>query len=236
VEASAAGRAQNPARSPNSPRSALHFAVVHPRSTHEYVLRLWLAGAGLEIGRDIALRYVPPHEMVHALREGAIDGFCAGEPWNQRAVSSKLGYIAATSCDVLPPMNEKVLAVRAAWHRDHADDHAALIRAVRDAAAWLADPAHLEETADLVSSKHYVNTARVPVLGALTGHIMAGGGRVLTPPEFLRMSGSDVSRPNPSHLRLYLEQMTRFGHAPADQARELKLEAICLDAIYDGVA
>src|SRR5690606_5712656 len=119
-------RAANPANSaspPERPRRALNFAVVHPRSTHEYVLRLWLAGAGLEIGRDIALRYVPPHEMVHALREGAIDGFCAGEPWNQRAVSSKLGYIAATSCDVLPPMNEKVLAVRAAWHRDHADVH-----------------------------------------------------------------------------------------------------------------
>ncbi len=88
-------------------RRPLQLAVVHPRSTHEYLLRLWLQGGGMEVGGDIALRHVPPPEMVHQLRDNEIDGFCVGEPWNQRAVSSKLGFIAATSCDLLPPMNEK---------------------------------------------------------------------------------------------------------------------------------
>ena len=54
----------------------LQFAVVYPRSTHEYILRLWLQRGGLEVGRDVILRYVPPPEMVHQLREGGIDGFC----------------------------------------------------------------------------------------------------------------------------------------------------------------
>ncbi len=211
------------------------FAVVHPRSTHEYLLRLWLDRAGLEVGRDVALRYVPPHEMVHALREGAIDGFCAGEPWNQRAASSKLAYIAATSCDVLPPMNEKVLAVRAGWHRGQREVHAALVRAVRDAAAWLADPDHLEETADMVAGKRYVNTARAPVLGALSGRIEAGGGRVLRPEGFLRMSGGEVNRPNPSHARFYLDQMVRHGHAQAGKLEAFAVEDICLEGFYEGV-
>lgn len=213
----------------------LQFAVVHPRSTHEYLLRLWLARAGLEIGSAIALRCVAPHEMVHALRAGSIDGFCAGEPWNQRATGSKLGYLVATSCDVLPPLNEKVLAVRAAWHREHADTHAKLLRAVRDAADWLSDPAHVETAADWVAGKRYVNTAREPVLAALSGALQAGGGRVLRPEGFLRMSGAGVNRPDPGHARFYLDQMVRFGHAPADKARALRLEEICLEEFYGGV-
>jgi ABC-type nitrate/sulfonate/bicarbonate transport system substrate-binding protein len=211
------------------------FAVVHPRSTHEYVLRLWLEAAGLEIGRDVALRYVPPHEMVHALREGTIDGFCAGEPWNQRAAHSKLGYIVTTSCDVLPPLNEKVLAVRASWHRENTAAHASLIRAVREAAGWLADPGHLAGAADMVAGKHYVNTPREPVLAALSGKLQAGGGRVLQPEGFLRMSGPDVNRPDPATARFYLEQMVRFGHVSADKAAATKVEEICLEGFYDGV-
>ena len=75
----------------NPQRKPLPLAVVHPRSTHEYTLRLWLRAGGMEVGPDIELRYVPPPQMVHELREGVINGFCVAEPWNQRAASSKLG-------------------------------------------------------------------------------------------------------------------------------------------------
>jgi ABC-type nitrate/sulfonate/bicarbonate transport system substrate-binding protein len=210
----------------------LQFAVVFPRSTHEYTLRLWLARAGLEAGRDVLLRYIPPHEMVHALREGGIDGFCAGEPWNQRAVSSKLGYIAVTSCDVLPPMNEKVLAVRAAWHRENAPVHAALIRAVVDAGDWLGDPQNLDETVDLVSGKRYVNTPPAPVRAALAGVIQAGGHRVLNPVGFLRFSGEGANYPDPNHARFYLECMWRAGHITGLQVQDMDLAAICLEQFY----
>jgi ABC-type nitrate/sulfonate/bicarbonate transport system substrate-binding protein len=217
------------------PGRPLQFAVVYPRSTHEYVLRLWLGRSGLETGRDVILRYIPPHEMVHALRENVIDGFCAGEPWNQRAVSSKLGYIAATSCDVLPPMNEKVLAVRAAWHRENnAMDgtHAALIAAVLEAGDWLSDSANLDKAVELVSGKRYVNTPPEPVRAALSGVIQAGGHRVLTPRDFLRFSGASGNYPDPNHARFYLESMWRAGHVTGEQAQEMDLAAICLDQFY----
>jgi ABC-type nitrate/sulfonate/bicarbonate transport system substrate-binding protein len=208
------------------------FAVVHPRSTHEYLLRLWLARANLEAGRDVVLDYVPPHEMVHALREGRVDGFCAGEPWNQRAASSKLGYIAATSCDVLPPMSEKVLAVRTGWHRENGAIHAALLRAVLEAGDWLAERANLDETVAIVSGKRYVNTALAPVRAALSGSIHAGGGRVLAPPGFLRFSGHGSNYPDPNHARFYLERMWRAGHVSGAQAHDLEVGAICLDGFY----
>ena len=210
----------------------LQFAVVYPRSTHEYVLRLWLQRGGLELGKDVALRYVAPPEMVHQLREGGIDGFCVGEPWNQRAVNSKLGYIVATSCDLLPPMNEKVLAMRAAWHRDHVNVHAALIQSILEAADWLGDPVNRENAVDLVAGKRYVNTSREPIRAALFGEIQAGGKRILKPNGFLRFCGEGANYPDPNHARFYLEQMWRSGHIDPVEAQSVDLESICLDGFY----
>jgi len=213
-------------------RRPLNLAVVHPRSTHEYTLRLWLARGGVEVGSDVTLRYVPPPQMVHELRAGVTDGFCVAEPWNQRAASSKLGYIVATSLDVLPAMNEKVLGVRASWHKRHPEQHAALIRAVQDGADWLADPANLEEATLLVSSKRYVNTPPGAIRSVLKGELHAGGGRVLKPANFLRFSGGGANYPDPNHARYYLEQMWRFGHVSAEDAQSVNLAEICLNDFY----
>lgn len=211
----------------------LNLAVVHPRSTHEYLLRLWLEAADLKVGEDIVIKYVAPPVMVHQLREGGIDGFCVGEPWNQRAVSSKLGYIAATGSDLLPPMNEKVLAVRAEWHRDNAGPHAALVRAVAEAGDWLADPTNLDEAVERVSGKRYVNTPPEPVRAAMSGVLQGGGHRTLTPRGFLRFGGQGANFPDPNHARFYLERMWRAGHVTSEQAEELDLRAICLDRFYE---
>jgi ABC-type nitrate/sulfonate/bicarbonate transport system substrate-binding protein len=210
----------------------LRLAVVHPRSTHEYFLRLWLHHGGMQVGPDIDLRYVPPPQMVHELREGIINGFCVAEPWNQRAASSKLGYIVATSQDVLPPMNEKVLGVRVSWHRKNPGEHAALLRAVQAGADWLADPANVEQAALLISSKRYVNTPAGSIRAVLRGELHAGGGRVLRPENFLRFSGNGANFPDPNHARYYLEQMWRHGHISAEDVQSVNLPDICLQDFY----
>jgi ABC-type nitrate/sulfonate/bicarbonate transport system substrate-binding protein len=210
----------------------LRLAVVHPRSSHEYTLRLWLRMGGLEVGPDVELRYVPPPQMVHELREGTMNGFCVGEPWNQRATTSKLGYIAATSHDILPPMNEKVLGVRLSWHRKNPGEHAALLRALQEGADWLAAPENLEEAAALVSAKRYVNTPAGSIRAVLRGELHAGGGRILKPADFLRFSGNGANYPDPNHARFYLEQMWRFGHIGAEEAQSVNVSEICLSDFY----
>jgi ABC-type nitrate/sulfonate/bicarbonate transport system substrate-binding protein len=211
----------------------LQLAVVHPRSTHEYLLRLWLEAGDLKVGEGIVLRYVAPPVMVSQLREGGIDAFCVGEPWNQRAVSSKLGYIAVTGSDLLPPMNEKVLAVRAAWHREHPEQHAAMVRAVAEASDWLGNPANLDEAVERISGKRYVNTPPDPVRAAMRGVLQGGGHRTLTPRGFLRFAGEGTNFPDPNHARFYLERMWRAGHVSAEQAEEIDLRSICLDRFYE---
>src|SRR5262245_60089909 len=64
----------------------LRLAVVHPHSGHNYELRYWLAGCGIDPDRDIEIVIVPPPLMAEALGTGSINGYCVGEPWNTAAV------------------------------------------------------------------------------------------------------------------------------------------------------
>jgi len=43
---------------------------------------------------------VPPPQMVANMRVGAMDGFCVGEPWNNRAIMDKIGFTANTTQDL----------------------------------------------------------------------------------------------------------------------------------------
>lgn len=219
-------------RHPGEVVAPLRMAVVHPHSTHEYMVRLWLEQAGVNTEREILWRYVPPPQMVHELREGGIDGFAVGEPWGQRAALSKLGYIVASSRDILPAMNEKVLGVRERWHREHPEVHAAVLRALWEAAEWLSQPAHVDEAAVLVAGKRYVNTLPGSVRAALAGELHAGGHRILRPEGFLQFAGRGANYPDPNHARFYLERMWRAGHVSGEQAQALDLRAVCLEGFY----
>jgi ABC-type nitrate/sulfonate/bicarbonate transport system substrate-binding protein len=87
------------------------FGVVFPFSSHNFLLRGWLAGAGISTERDVRIVVVPPAQMVTNLKAGHLDGFCVGEPWNSVAVQSQAGWCIATSAELDPQHPEKVLMV-----------------------------------------------------------------------------------------------------------------------------
>ncbi len=60
-------------------------------SMHNYLLRYYVAEAGLDPDRDIQIRAVPPPEMVANLRADNIDGYLGPDPFNQRAVFDGIG-------------------------------------------------------------------------------------------------------------------------------------------------
>ncbi|WP_431272290.1 ABC transporter substrate-binding protein [Dankookia sp. P2] len=90
------------------------LGVVFAYSSHNYLLRWWLASAGLDPDRDLRLLVVPPALCARRLADGAIDGFCAGEPWGSHAAEQGVGTIALSSGDIWPNHPEKVLAFAAA--------------------------------------------------------------------------------------------------------------------------
>jgi nitrate/nitrite transport system substrate-binding protein len=69
------------------------FCVPFDYSMHNYLLRYYLADAGLHPDKDVQIRVVPPPEMVANLKAGNVDGYLAPDPFNQRAVYENAGFI-----------------------------------------------------------------------------------------------------------------------------------------------
>src|SRR5882757_9535385 len=90
-------------------RPQLVLASVFPYSVQNYMVRLWLSSGGLDPDRDVRLTIVPPPHTVAHLSGGVIDGYCVGEPWNQRAAVLGIGRIALTGPVICKGMPEKVL-------------------------------------------------------------------------------------------------------------------------------
>jgi len=88
------------------------LAVVHTLSTHNLLLRYWLAAGGIDPDREVDFVVVPPAETVTAMREGKIDGFCAGAPWGEVAARLGLGRTVATSHAIWNYCPEKVFTIR----------------------------------------------------------------------------------------------------------------------------
>lgn len=215
-----------------NPDETIRFGIVMERSTQELTLREWLQQGALEVGERISLIVCPPQEMARRLREGVIDGFCSGEPWNQRATSSKLGGIVALGDQVMGDHPEKVLAVRRRWHDEHADEHKALLKAVAAASIWLEDPANLDDATRIVSDKYYVNTQAHLLRSDLERKVQAGWNKTLQSDGFLRFTGVNV--PAPSRFTPLLERLVWWGHLPSS-ALDCDLERICLESYHRAI-
>src|SRR5438105_7861233 len=129
----------------------LTFGMTFPFSTHNYQLRFWMAAGGVDPDEDVRMVVLPPPYMVDSLGSGHVDAFCVGAPWNSVAVDLGIGHILHFSSDILAGAAEKVLAVRRDWGERHAEALAALTRAHYRAAAFIEDPRHQAEVANLLA-------------------------------------------------------------------------------------
>src|SRR4051812_11099896 len=158
----------------------LTFGVVYPFSSHHLLLRNWLRTAELEPDRDVRIVVVPPAQMFRNLAAATIDGFCAGEPWNSLVVREGLGWCPTWSAAQEPGHLEKVLMVTERFASSRAFEHAALIRALHDAAIWCDEPQQREPLADLLADRRYLNLPARVITPALLGRFDCGHGRVET--------------------------------------------------------
>jgi nitrate/nitrite transport system ATP-binding protein len=134
------------------------LGIVHPSSMHNLMLRYWLAAGGIDPDRDVNLTVIPPAQMVSNLKAGNIDGYCAGEPWNSRAVYEGLGFVIATDLEIWQGHFEKVLGVREDWAAQYPQTHLALVKALLEACEYCDDRRHREEILGLICQPHYLGT------------------------------------------------------------------------------
>jgi NitT/TauT family transport system ATP-binding protein/nitrate/nitrite transport system substrate-binding protein len=175
---------------------SLVFAVVFPYSMHNYILRFWLAQAGIDPDRDVRITVTAPPRMAGRLAGGELDGFCSGEPWNAVAVRDGAGEVAVRASQIWRAGPEKVLGVTEAWASRNPEVLQASMRAVLKAAAWVDAPANREELAELLARPDYVGTDAATIAGALEG---------------ITFHRDGANAPLPVQAGWLLSQMMRWG-------------------------
>ena len=151
----------------------LPLGIVHAYSTHNLLLRYWLATAGLEAGRAVKLSVVPPSRAVEALESGQIAGFCAGAPWGEMAARSGAGASVANSADIWQGAPEKAFAVRARWAEENAAALKGAIRALCHAGRFCDGEENASYTGALLSRQKYLHVDSHAILSSLPGGAVA---------------------------------------------------------------
>ena len=199
----------------------LRFGVVHRHSSHNYMLRYWLAGVGVQPDRDVEIVVTSPPFAADALASGDVDGICVGEPWNSIAVDRGVGRIALATAQIWRRGVEKVLAMKADTADRRREASLRLIRALHAAAAHIVQPETAAASAAILASPAYLDAPVDAILRAITDRIrVVPGGAPVHYPDFMFQYREAANFPWRSQAAWLYSQMTRWdGRAfTADQA------------------
>jgi nitrate/nitrite transport system substrate-binding protein len=188
------------------------FAIPFEYSMHNFLLRYYLAEAGLNPDTDVQLRVVPPPEMVANLRAGNIDGFLGPDPFNQRAVFDEIGFIHILSKDIWDGHPCCAFGTSEEFIKQNPNTFAALYRSVLSAAAMARDPKNRELIAKVIAPSAYLNQPETVLTQVLSGKFADGLGGVKNVPE--RTDFDPV--PWQSMAVWMLTQMKRWGYIKGD--------------------
>jgi ABC-type nitrate/sulfonate/bicarbonate transport system substrate-binding protein len=192
----------------------LMFGIVFPHSMHHVHLRQWLRAARLDPERDVRIAVVPPAQMFRNLVAGTLDGYCVGDPWNTLAVQQHQGWCPAWSTILAPGHVEKVLMVRTAFAERRTGEHAALVAALTEAAAWCDEPANRPALARLLSAPAYLNLPPEVLEPALLGRFSPQAGKVESVPDFIVYHRGDASAPTAARAATLQNELVAAGLVP----------------------
>jgi nitrate/nitrite transport system substrate-binding protein len=190
----------------------LRFGIPFDYSMHNYLLRYYLAEAGIDPDQDVALRVIPPPELVANLRAGNIDGFLGPDPVNQRAVYDGVGFIHLLSRQLWDGHPCCAFAVSRRFAAENPNTFLALTQAIVDATGYANKHENRREIADAIAPANYLNQPPIVVEQALTGTYADGLGNVVREPDRVGFE------PFPWHSFgvWALTQMKRWGEVKGD--------------------
>jgi nitrate/nitrite transport system substrate-binding protein len=189
------------------------FAQTFPTGTHAMWLYYWLASHGIHPLKDAKVITVPPPQMVANMRVGNMDGFCVGEPWNQRAIADGIGMTATTTQAIWKDHPEKVLGSTAQWVEKNPNTARAVTAAILEAGRWIDDSlANKAKMAETVAQKSYINTSVDAISQRILGRYQDGMGKTWDDPDHMKFyNGGTVNFPYLSDGMWFLTQHKRWG-------------------------
>lgn len=192
----------------------LTFGVVFPFSSHNFLLRGWLAAAGINVERDVQIVVVPPPQMVANLKAGHLDGFCVGEPWNSVAVQAEAGWCIATSAELDPDHPEKVLMVTREFAGRRGEEHVALLAALLEACEFCAAPENRDQVVTTLARPEYVNASAGALRHSFSGEFDFGHDLARTVRDFNIFHGADANEPSDRKAAWVIQHLRRTGLCP----------------------
>jgi nitrate/nitrite transport system substrate-binding protein len=212
-------------------------AMTFPGGTHDMWVRYWLAAGGINPDTDVSLIVVPPPQMVANMGTKTMDVFCVGEPWNDRAISKKLGYSAVTTGEIWKDHPEKSFAMRADWVSKYPKAAQAITAAIIEAQVWCDDPANRQELCKIISAEKYVNAPVTDIIERIGGTFDMGNGRVLKDsPLVMKFWRDNASYPYKSHDLWFLTEHIRWGMLPADTKTQELVDKVNREDIWKAAA
>ena len=210
------------------------FGVPFEYSMHNFLLRYYVAEHGLDPDKDIQIRVVPPPEMVANLRAGNLDGYLSPDPFNQRAVWEKIGFIHTLTKDIWEGHPCCAFACSKAFADEMPNTYGALLKSIVDATQYASKPENRKEISAAIAPTNYLNQP-VPVIEqVLTGRYGDGLGEVKNVPDRIDFD------PFPWHSMgvWILTQMKRWGYIDGDVdykkiAEEVYVAADCAKIMKD---
>lgn len=216
------------------------MGMVFPVSTHNYILRYWLAAGGLNpgyylpgdtagtTGAEVQLSVTPPPQMPATMEAGTISGYSVGEPWNQAAVAKKIGAPVIVDPDIAGTTGDKLFGMTEEFAKKNPKTVQAMLRALIRASMWLdaENGKNRPEAVKLLANSKYVGADEKVLLASMTGKFTFANGVTKDTPEFNLFFDQQASYPFYSDGIWYLTQMRRWG-----QIAESKTDQWYLDTV-----
>ena len=200
----------------------LRFGVVHRYSSHNYMLRYWLAASGIRPDEQIEIVTVAPPFVADALAAGEIDGACVGEPWNSAAVARGVGVIVLATAQIWRRGVEKVLTMRTPVLDERRADVEALIRAMRKAGRHFIEPENWVANSRILARSEYIGSDPELILGAISDRLpLLRGGPPFHYNDFMFQYREAANFPWVSQAEWLYTQMVRWDaiqYSPEDAA------------------
>ncbi len=192
----------------------LRLAVVHRYSSHNYMLRYWLRGSGIDPNTDVEIVTIAPPFTADALAAGEVDGICVGAPWNSAAVERGVGTVIATTSQIWRRGVEKVLAIKTARMEAELDLTQALIRALYKAGIAFVEPQRVDEITAILARNAYLDGSAAAIKRVVQDKVLfAKGQDPLHVPDFMFQHREAANFPWDSQAAWLYAQMCAAGHA-----------------------
>lgn len=189
----------------------LTFAMTFPPGTHAMWMRYWLASGGIHPDKDVNLITIPPPQMVANMKVDKMDGFCVGEPWNNRAIEDGIGFTAVTTQQIWRDHPEKVCAFTEEFAAKNPKTVKAVLKALHLASVDLDKMENRPKFAEVIARPSYINCPTSTILERLMGKYEYGDGRVEQDPNYMVFSSRNTNYPHQIYGKWWLTQFRRWG-------------------------